>query len=100
MQDFYDLKNGQASIVVTRDEGIVFKLLENEIEEKRSLKLISLNTQYEPYDVPVTEIKEIWKFVCYLNTEIPEPEPDMQKLMKQIEHMQSDIHKLGSKLKS
>ncbi len=96
VQDFYDLKNGQASIVVTRDEGIVFKLLENEIEEKRSLKMISLNTQYEPYDVSVSEIKEIWKFVCYLNTEIPEPAGDLEKVIQSVNEMKIELQQLKS----
>lgn len=100
VQDFYDLKNGQASIVVTRDDGIVFKLLENEIEENRSLKMISLNTQYEPYDVPVSEIKEIWKFVCYLNTEIPEPESDIQKVIQSVNEMKIELQQLKNDTKN
>lgn len=100
VQDFYDLKNGQASIVVTRDDGIVFKLLENEIKENRSLKLISLNTQYQPYDVPVSEIKEIWKFVCYLNTEIPEPESDIQKVIQSVNEMKMELQQLKNDTKN
>lgn len=99
VQDFLDIKNGQAFIVVTRDEGIVFKMAENEIAEKHSLRLISLNSEYEPYDVPVTEIKEIWKFVCYLNTEIPEPESDLQKIVQSVNAMKIELQQLKSGMK-
>ncbi len=94
VQNFLDVKSGQACIVVTRDEGIVFKLVENEIEEKQSFQLVSLNSQFEPYDLPVTEIKEIWKFVCFLNTEIPEPETDLQQLMKSVNEMKIELQQL------
>lgn len=97
-QDFYDIKTGLAYVVVTRDEGIVFKITENNISENQSLHLISLNTEYEPYDVPIMEIKEMWKFVCYLDTKVPEPESDLNKLMKQMEQMKSDINLITNKL--
>ncbi|WP_167605008.1 XRE family transcriptional regulator [Maribellus sediminis] len=99
VQDFMEAKNGQACIVVTRDEGIVFKLVENNIDEKRSLKLISLNSEYEPYEIAVTEIKEIWKFVCYLNTEIPEPESDLQKVVQSVNAMKMELQQLKSGIK-
>jgi transcriptional regulator with XRE-family HTH domain len=99
IQDFYDIKTGQACIVVTRDEGIVFKIAENHIDENKSLRLISLNPEYKTFEVPVAEIKEAWKFVCYLNTELPEPETDIQKVMKTINEMKSEIQNLKTKKK-
>jgi len=99
VQDFLDIKNGQSCIVVTRDEGIVFKLIKNEIQEKHSLQMISLNTQFEPYDLPITEIKEIWRFVCYLNTEIPEPESDLQQLVKSVNEMKLEMQQLKTGIK-
>jgi len=97
IQDFWDIKSNQACIVVTRDEGIVFKLVENEIEENHSIRLISLNTQFEPYKLPITEVKEIWKFVCYLNTEIPEPESDSAKVLQMIRELKTEIRSIKHK---
>lgn len=99
IQDFYNIQNNEAYIIVTREEGIVFKLVGNNIQKDQSLRLISLNVAFEPYDVPVSEVTEVWKFVCYLNTEIPEPESDISKLMKQMEQMKSDINLLSQNLK-
>lgn len=96
VQDFFDVKSGQACIIVTRDEGIVFKLVKNELKEKHSFHLVSLNIKFEPYDLPATKIKEIWKFVCYLNTEIPEPESDLQQLMKSVNEMKVELQQLKS----
>jgi len=98
IQDFYDIKTNKAYIIVTRDEGIVFKIAENKIKKNQSLRLISLNEMYQPYEVPINDVQEAWKFVCYENTEIPEPETDMSRLLKKVEQMQTDINALGSKL--
>ena len=98
VQDFNSIKSGVAHVIVTRDEGIVFKMVENNISDYRSLRLVSLNTEFAPYNISITEVKEAWKFVCFLNTEIPEPETDISKLMKQMEQMQSNIDLLNKKL--
>ena len=71
--DWTDIKNGTACIVLTVDEGVVFKIVDNEINTKRSLLLQSLNELYKPYSVKVENILEVWKFVTYFSKEIPEP---------------------------
>ena len=91
VQDFYDIKNNDACVLVTHDEGIVFKIVENNIAQNYNLRLISLNPEFSPFEVPITEIKEAWKFVCYLNTEIPEPETDMKKVLKTVNELKFEL---------
>jgi transcriptional regulator with XRE-family HTH domain len=65
IQDWESIKNGTPCIIVTRDEGIVFKIVYNQITENRKLLLISSNRIYKPYELPVNKIAEIWKFETY-----------------------------------
>jgi len=97
VQNFYDIKKGQGYVVVTRDEGIVFKIVENYFPENRSLQLSSLNTAFKPYKLPFSALKEAWKFVCYLNTEIPEAEPDIQKVMQSVNELKFEMQQLKKK---
>lgn len=94
VQNFYDIKNGEGYIVVTRDEGIVFKIVENYISAKRSLVLASLNPAFQPYELPVTELKEAWRFVCYLNTRMPEPETDIHKVLQTVNELKLEMQNL------
>lgn len=97
VQNFYDIKKGEGYIIVTREEGIVFKIVKDYISEKRSLQLASLNSAFQPYLLPIIELKEAWKFVCYLNTEIPEPETDIQKVLQTLNEMKAEIQNLKIK---
>lgn len=72
VQDWIEIKNGKRYIVLTLNEGLVFKQIENNLQEKGSLRMISTNSNYAPYDLPVSEIQEIWRFVHYISTEVPE----------------------------
>ncbi len=62
LQDWGDIKDGENYIVVTKDEGIVFKRLYNKIKEEQSITLVSTNSAYAPYTLPIAQILEIWKF--------------------------------------
>ena len=97
IQNFFDIKKGSGYIVVTRDEGIVFKIVEEYNSQSRSLLLSSLNTVFQPYFLPLAEVKEAWKFVCYLNTDIPEPESDIQKVMNGVNELKFELQKMKRK---
>ncbi len=72
VQNWKYVKNGYPYIIVTRDEGIVFKILYNQLKKNKTLLLCSTNPLYEPYEVKVEDIMEIWKFTNYINSDAPE----------------------------
>ena len=49
------------------------RLLKTIFRTDGKLVLYSLNPIYEPYEVHINEVKEIWKFVNYISSEIPDP---------------------------
>lgn len=60
-EDWTNIKDGKACIVVTKDEGIVFKLVYKRLEDRKFL-LVSLNRNYSPYEILVSQVVEIWQF--------------------------------------
>ncbi len=96
VQNFYNIKKGEGYVIVTREEGIVFKIVENYLSEKRALRLTSLNSAFKPYELPITELKEAWKFVCYLDTKIPEPATDIHKVLQTVNELKFEIQHLKS----
>ena len=92
IQDWNLIKNDKAYIILTLDDGIVFKLAKNHIKTQKSLELISLNIIYKPYFVPITEIKEVWKFTNYMNLEMPETYNSEAHILKTVSQLQSDVN--------
>ena len=72
VENFYDIKDGSAYVLLTQEEGIVFKVAYNQIKKKKNLLLKSLNPNYDPYEVPATDIREVWKFCNYISADLPE----------------------------
>jgi transcriptional regulator with XRE-family HTH domain len=94
LQDWMNIISGNAYIVFTLNDGIVFKVVENNIRSDAKLVLYSLNTLYEPYEVHISEVKEIWKFVNYISNELPDPIIPEKQLMQTVAVMKHDLERL------
>jgi len=69
-ENWLQVKDGKAYIVVTKDDGIVFKILYNRLKENKFL-LVSSNRNYSPYEIPVSQIIEIWQFETVNSFDLP-----------------------------
>jgi len=98
IQNWNLLRDGQAYIILTIEDGIVFKVVESHIKDEGKLKLYSLNSLYKPYDVDIKEIREIWKFVHYISSEMPETNQPRQNLERAVADIKRDVEHLKQSL--
>jgi len=71
IQDWTTIRDKDAYIILTAEEGIIFKVVENQLKNDGKLILHALNPLYEPYDLDIKDIREIWQFVHYISPEVP-----------------------------
>ncbi|MEE9363619.1 MAG: LexA family transcriptional regulator [Cellulophaga sp.] len=69
IDDIRDVKDGRTYIVLTKDDGLVYKRVYNKIELNNSLLLSSDNKTYKPFEVKTEDILELWEFTCCINTQ-------------------------------
>jgi transcriptional regulator with XRE-family HTH domain len=100
LQDWINIITGKAYVVFTINDGIVFKIVENNIKKNGRLVLYSLNPIYEPYEVHINEVKEIWKFVNFISNELPEPVLPEKQIYQSIAVMKHDLERIKAKLGS
>lgn len=94
VEDRRDIKSGRTYILVTLNDGMVYKRVYNQIETANNLLLVSDNNTYTPYEVSINEVLELWEFTCSINTQ----EYDEQELkMSSIINM---FNALGVELKA
>ena len=99
VEDWTSAKTGQTYIVVSETEGIVYKRVENHIEDKQRLRLHSDNPNYPPFDLNVGDITEMWKVRIFIGNEVPSNEVTLDKLMATIVELRSEVQKLTEKNK-
>ncbi len=69
IDDIRDVEDGTTYIVLTKEDGLVYKRVYNRIKDRKSLLLYSDNKKYAPYEVKIEDVLEIWKFKCCINTQ-------------------------------
>ncbi|CAL2092876.1 XRE family transcriptional regulator [Tenacibaculum sp. 190524A05c] len=94
VEDITDVKDGTSYIIVTKNDGMTYKRVYNKIEESNTLLLVPDNKNYESYNVPITEVVELWEFTCSINTQ----EYDEKDL--KISSIAAMLTQLGVELKS
>jgi len=70
VQDWSEIKNGTPCIIITKDDGVVFKLVYNNLKAEKSFQLVSSNRVYKPYAISVEEVLEVWKFETWNSFEV------------------------------
>jgi len=84
-----DVRDGRTYILLTQDQGIVYKRLNK--NGKNSLVLKSDNTFYEPYTVNASDILEIWEYACSIATNEFEPDDSPETIRDVLQGMRKEM---------
>lgn len=93
------IKDGYPYIVLTKDDGLVFKNLYNQIDKNRTFLFCSTNLFYKPYEVAITEIQEVWKFVNFIDARPPEPNMTKSTIHEAVLKLQNDMESVKNLLR-
>ncbi|GMN11347.1 hypothetical protein MTsPCn9_10460 [Croceitalea sp. MTPC9] len=95
VEDRKEIKNGKTYVLLTQNDGMVYKRVQNQIEENCTLKLVSDNKSYQPYEVPISEVLELWEFTCSINTQEYEPhELKLDSIMRMFNELGVELEAL------
>ena len=93
-----DVKNDQAYIVVSRNEGIVYKRVVKNNRAKNKLTLVSDNPQYQPYQVNTEDVVELWQAQMVISKVSSQQRWDMNSLASMVNNLQSQVTNLKKKM--
>lgn len=92
-----DIRDGNTYVLLTRDEGIVYKRVRRDAKNKRKLMLHSDNMQYTPYPINFSDILEAWEYTCSINTrQYKKEELNLDSIMSMMREMKIEMEKITS----
>lgn len=98
VDDTEDVKNNQPYIVVSRNEGIVYKRIVKSNKAKNKLTLVSDNPQYQPYQVNAEDVVELWHAQMVLSKVSQQQRWDMDSLASMVNNLQNQVSSLKKKM--
>lgn len=94
IEDLSELKTDKTYIFITVNDGITYKRFQ--FHEADGICVKADNNFYEPYKIPLTEIKELWEFACSISTQEYEPEEFAQLSIQNLfVEIKDDIRKIN-----
>jgi transcriptional regulator with XRE-family HTH domain len=95
LDNWYNIKDGKTYVVLTKDEGIVYKRIYNRLEESKTLEMISDNHLYSPFSVHINNVLEVWQAIGLISFELPDADvPSLFKLNTMFSELKNEIDSL------
>lgn len=98
VDDFDDVRASNTYIIISRNEGIVYKRVMKSNRTKNKLTLISDNPAYQPYNVDAENIIEIWKATLVMSKANQQQRWDVNQLAGIVNNLQDQVSQLKKKM--
>jgi transcriptional regulator with XRE-family HTH domain len=93
-----DVKNGQAYIVVSKNEGIVYKRIQKNSKSKNKITLESDNPNFQPYQVNTEDVVELWLAQVVIGKVASQQRWDVNSLANLVTNLQDQVSNLKKKM--
>jgi len=98
VDDINDVKNSFTYIVISRNEGIVYKRVMKNNRTKNKYTLVSDNPTYQPYQVNGEDILEVWKATMIIGKANAQPHWNVNQLANVVSTLQEQVSYLKKKI--
>ena len=98
VENVEELKNNTPCIVVSRNEGIVYKRVQKNGRQKNKLTLVSDNPTYHPYTVNSDEVMEMWQAQIVISKTSSQQKWDMHQLTNVVHDLQEQVISLKKRM--
>jgi transcriptional regulator with XRE-family HTH domain len=98
IDDMEVLKNNTPCIVVSRNEGVVYKRVQKNGKQKNKVTLVSDNPSYHPYTVNADEILEMWMAQVVIAKANAQQYWDMNQLTHLVSNLQEQVISLKKRM--
>ena len=98
VDDLDEVKSNQTYIVVSRNEGIVYKRVMKNNKSRTKLTLVSDNTAYQPYNVNTDDVLEVWRAQMIISKANTQQRWDVNQLANLVSNLQDQVSTLKKKM--
>jgi transcriptional regulator with XRE-family HTH domain len=98
IESMEDVKSGQAFIVVSKQEGIVYKRIQKNPKQRNKITLESDNPSFQPYQMNTEDILELWHAQIVIAKVANQQRWDVNSLASLVSNLHDQVSTLKKKM--
>ncbi len=98
VENVEDVKNSNTYIVVSKNDGIVYKRVQKNNRSKGKVTLLSDNPIFEPYQLNVDDIMELWQAQMIISKANVQQRWDVNQLASLVNNLQEQVSTMKKKM--
>jgi SOS-response transcriptional repressor LexA len=98
IDDLEEVKQNAAYIVLSRNEGIVYKRVSRNPKAKNKLTLTSDNPAFQPYNINADDVLEIWQAQIVITKVAQQQRWDVGQLANLVSNLQEQVSSLKKRM--
>ncbi len=93
-----DVRNNNAYVVVSRNEGVVYKRIQKNVKSRNKLTMVSDNPSFQPYHMNSEDVLELWQAQMVISKIGVQNRWDMNQLANMVSTLQEQVTTLKKRM--
>jgi transcriptional regulator with XRE-family HTH domain len=98
VDDLEDVRSNAAYVVVSRNEGIVYKRIQKNAKARNKITMVSDNPTFQPYQMNSEDVLEVWQAQMVISKIGLQNRWDMNQLASMVSNLQEQVTSMKKRM--
>ena len=94
ISDWSDVNDGKFYILVTLQQGVIYRRVYNQVKIKGALLLSSDNPSISSFEISIKDVVEIWEVNSFISQQLPEPHISLERVKNIVDDLTNELDRL------
>lgn len=94
ISDWSDIHDGKFYVLLTHQQGVIYRRVYNQVKIKGTLLLSSDNTNIPSCEVAIKDVIEIWEVNSFISQQLPEPHISLERVKSLVDDLTIELDRL------
>jgi hypothetical protein len=91
ISDWSEVKDGKFYILLTTQQGVIYRRVYNQVKIKGALLLSSDNPTIPSFEISIKDVVEIWEVNSFISQQLPEPNISLERVKDLVDDLTHEL---------
>jgi transcriptional regulator with XRE-family HTH domain len=94
ISDWSEVKDGKFYVILTAQQGVIYRRVYNQVKIKGALLLSSDNPTIPSFEISIKDVVEIWEVNSFISQQLPEPHISLERVKDLVDDLTHELDRL------